>query len=366
MKNLIVFFLLTMVMAGCQRRNMESEPESLPSSLYFPPVKGDTWETLSPDLLGWNTAELDELKEFLVGNNTRSFIILKDGKMVVEEYWGKTLLGRPFGRDSRWYWASAGKSLKAMLVGQAREDGFLSFEDPSSKYLGKGWTSAEPYKEDQITILHQLTMTTGLDDRGDEHDCLEPECLKYKADAGTRWAYHNPPYYLLNDVITGATGEDFEQYFNKRLRDPIGMKGSWRQFRKYNMYFSDARSMARYGLLVLNNGSWDGKDIIADKSFMYDMTHPSQALNPSYGYLWWLNGQSQVKYPGVQMSFNRSLAPSAPSDMIAAMGANGQIINVIPSQNLIIVRMGENPDQSLVPAQFQDDMWKLLNKVINA
>ena len=362
---LIIAFIS--IISACQRRLAEPDPMEPDNNnaLYFPPTSGEEWETISPIDLGWDMAELDALNTFMEDNNTRAFMILKDGKIVVEEYFGKTVLGRPFGPNSQWYWASAGKSLKAMLVGQAQEDGFLSIDDPTYQYLGENWTSLEAALEKKVTIKHQLTMTTGFDDRGDEHDCLDPSCLVFKAEAGTRWAYHNPPYYLLNDVISAATGQSFESYFKEKLRDPIGMKGSWQQFRKYNMYMSNARSMARYGLLVLNNGNWDGKEVLSDKTFMYDMIHPSQSLNPSYGYLWWLNGQSEVKYPGIQMSFKRQLALSAPGDMVAAMGANGQIINVIPSQNVIIVRMGENPDRSLIPAKFQDEMWERLTEVLN-
>jgi hypothetical protein len=95
------------------------------------------------------------------------------------------------------------------------------------------------------------------------------------------------------------------------------------------------------------------------------MTNTSQNLNPSYGYLWWLNGKSSYMVPGSQIVFPGSWAPEAPADMIAALGKNGQFINVIPSQRLVMVRMGEAPDTSYdVPMQFNNDIWRKLNDVI--
>jgi hypothetical protein len=95
------------------------------------------------------------------------------------------------------------------------------------------------------------------------------------------------------------------------------------------------------------------------------MTNSSQSLNPSYGYLTWLNGKGKMMVPGSQIVFNTSLAPNAPADMYAAMGKNGQLINVVPSMNLVMVRVGDAPgDNGEVPITFNNDIWFYLNKVI--
>ena len=91
------------------------------------------------------------------------------------------------------------------------------------------------------------------------------------------------------------------------------------------------------------------------------MTTRSQSINPSYGYLWWLNGKSSYKLPGLQFSFQGSLIPHAPDDLFSAMGKNGQFICVIPSQNMVWVRFGDNPDNSLVPYLLNADIWKYIN-----
>ncbi|HPJ54246.1 MAG TPA: serine hydrolase, partial [Flavobacteriales bacterium] len=83
--------------------------------LYFPPNTGTTWDTLSPASLGWCTDSIPPLYDFLEQSNSKAFLVLKDGRMVLEKYFGT------FTQDSLWYWASAGKSLTAFLVGKARE-----------------------------------------------------------------------------------------------------------------------------------------------------------------------------------------------------------------------------------------------------
>src|SRR5690606_40158064 len=129
-------------------------------SLYFPPLAGDDWDTVSPASLGWCESEIPALYEALEDAGTKAFIVLQDGRIVLEHYVGT------FTADSLWYWASAGKTLTAMLVGMAQERGFLSIDDPVTDYLGAGWTSCPPGEEALRTIRHQLTMTTGFDDGG--------------------------------------------------------------------------------------------------------------------------------------------------------------------------------------------------------
>lgn len=94
------------------------------------------------------------------------------------------------------------------------------------------------------------------------------------------------------------------------------------------------------------------------------MVNTSQNLNLSYGYLTWLNGKASAMEPGLQRVFNQFLTPSAPADMFAAMGKNGQIINVVPGKGLVVIRMGDAPDTASVPLSFQENLWQELNKVI--
>lgn len=326
--------------------------------LYFPPVIGNDWETTSPEELGWCTENIQELYDTLQTKNTKAFLVLKDGKIVLEKYFGT------FTQDSAWYWASAGKSLTSFTVGMVKSEGKINLEDKTSKYLGVGWSSATKEQEDKITVWNQLTMTSGLDDKVKDPYCTDKSCLEYKADAGTRWAYHNAPYTLLDEVIENATGQNLNTYISQNLRTKTGISGLFVKVEYNNLFFSKPRSMARFGLLMLNKGDWDGTTILEDKEFYNNSIISSQELNQSYGYLWWLNGKETYMAPGTQIVFKGAIAPNAPKDMFSALGKNGQILNIISSQNLIVVRMGDSPDDAEVPWLLNNEIWQVLNKVI--
>ncbi|MGR3809977.1 serine hydrolase domain-containing protein [Jiulongibacter sp. NS-SX5] len=357
----ILFFFIGLGLIACGRISDLGPEESIN---YFP---GESdWSSQDPKSLGITGSELSEIRDFMKTSDTRAFLLLKDGKLVIEEYQGEDLLGlQDFGKESQWYWASAGKTLTSFLVGLAQEQGYLNIDNKTSEYLGEGWTSMPLEKENLITVKHQLTMTSGMDIEVDDPFCTEPKCFAYLADAGTRWEYHNGPYTILDEVITSATNQDFDSFFNENLRDKIGMDGKWRYVENNHVYFSTARSMARFGLMILNDGKWGEEQIMQDKSYLNAMKNTSQGINEAYGYLWWLNGKETGMVPGYQTVFNRWLTPDAPQDMISALGLNGQILNIIPSENMIVIRMGANPTTSQVGLNTQDEIWALLNKVMD-
>lgn len=331
---------------------------SYSQTLYFPPNSGTSWDTLSPASLGWCQDKIDTLLDYLGRENTKAFILLKDGKIVIERYYGS------FTVDSLWYWASAGKTITSFLTGIAQQEGSLSIHDTTSHIIGSGWTSCPPQKEEMITVRNQLTMTSGLDDGVADPYCTIDSCLNYLADAGTRWAYHNAPYTLLDTVLLASTGMSLNAYVNSRLNSPTGMTGFFVPSGFNNVFISRPRSMARFGLLILNHGNWNGTQVMTDTAYFNQMVTTSQPLNPSYGYLWWLNGKASFKVPGLQLSFPGSWSPSAPPDMFAALGKNGQMLNVVPSMNLVWVRMGDAPGNIEVPFTLNDSIWMRLNDVM--
>ena len=332
---------------------------SFSQTLYFPPLTGNTWETLSPETLNWCTDSVNSLVNYVGANNSKAFLVLKDGKLVIEEYYGT------FERDSFWYWASAGKSLTAFLLGLAQEEGFLNIDSASSLYQGEGWTSCTPDQENAITVKNQLCMTTGLDTDIPDLDCIQPQCLTYLADPGTRWYYHNAPYTRLDAVIEGATGQTLNQFYISRLRSQIGMNGSFFPIGDNNVNISTARSFARFGLLVLNRGIWASDTIMHDSDYFEAMVNTSQDLNLAYGYLWWLNGKESFRYPETEVVFPGYLLPDAPADLIAAVGKNSQLLLIVPSQNLIVVRMGDEPPgiNGLVPTALGNEIMKRIDRL---
>jgi CubicO group peptidase (beta-lactamase class C family) len=330
---------------------------SLKAQLYFPPKDSSHWETLDPIDLGWCFDGTESLFQFLESNNTRAFILLKDGKIVLEKYFGSHTQSSP------WYWASAGKTLTSFLVGIAQQENSLSISDTVSRYLGAGWTSLEQEQEEKIKIRHLISMTSGLDDGVENPHCTDDTCLVYKAEPGTRWAYHNAPYTLLDPVLENATGVTLNTYVAQKLQNVTGITGLYLKQGYNNVFFSNARSMARFGLLILNGGNWNGHQVLTDTAFFNQMVHTSQPINKSYGYLWWLNGKESFMLPGFQMALPGMLIPDAPPDLYAALGKNGQFINVVPELNMVWIRMGDAPGDVSVPYLLNNQIWQYLNNL---
>jgi len=362
-----IYLLWTIaLLQNCEKTTILPNESGDQQTYYFPGKESENWDTTSMKTLNWSIAATDDLYDYLSENGTRAFILLYKGKIVIEKYWGQNILQNgSFDKNSQWYWASAGKTLTAFLTGLAQEQGLLDIHDKTSDYLGENWTSMPIEKENLITIRHQLTMTTGLDYAVPDNSCTRPECLKYKADAGTQWFYHNAPYTLLGDVISHASQQTYNDYTDQQIKSKTGMDGRWIPNNNNVVYWSTPRSAARFGLLLLSRGQWGVQQILKDTGYVTAMTTSSQELNPSYGYLTWLNGKSSIILPGRPISFNQRLATDAPSDLFAAMGKNGQFIDVVPSKDIVVIRMGQTPENALVPVVFHNEMWKKINAVID-
>lgn len=326
------------------------------SNTYFPPTTSNEWETIPLEELDWNENNLQSLLDFLEQKNTKSFVILYDGKIVVEKYFNGHNSSLP------WYWASAGKTLTTAIVGIAEEEGLINIDNKVSDYIGTGWTSAPLDKENLITCKNLLSMTSGLDDSSG--DGTSSENLQYISDAGNRWAYHNV-YVKLQDVVAQTSNQTWENYFNSKLKNKIGMSGSWVQNNDFNVYWSNTKSMARFGLLMYANGKWENEQIISS-DYLNEAINTSQNINEAYGYLWWLNGKSTYHLPQSQLEFQGKLVPNAPNDMYSALGKNDQKIYIAPSKKLVIVRMGDSADNiNFALSSFDNDLWEKISTLIN-
>lgn len=351
MKSILILIVSLALFTNCSPS--EATPAETPTeTMYFPPAGSTTWETKSIQSLQWNPSAQQPLLDYLELKHTKSFMILVNGRIVMEHYFnGHTA-------NSNWYWASAGKTLTSTMTGIAQQEGLLDINAKVSNYLNAGWTSAPLAKENLITCRNLLSMNSGLNDAlGDD---VSPANLQYVADAGTRWAYHNV-YVKLQDVIAAVSGQSFPAYFNAKLRDKIGMNGLWVPNGDLSVYWSDTRSMARFGLLMLNKGKWQNSQIL-NEIYFTEATNTSQSINQSYGYLWWLNGKSSYHLPQSQFQFNGSIIPSGPNDMFMALGKNDQKIYVIPGKKMVVIRMGDAADASnLALSDFDNVLWQKIN-----
>ena len=317
--SLTLCFLSMLFFFNCTTE--DTQPLIEQEAIYFPPINSEMWDTKSMSELGWNVTNSQALLDFLEEKNTKGFIMLHNGKIVIESYMnGHT-------ESSSWYWASAGKTLTTTVTGIAQDQGILDINDKVSDYIGTGWTSIPLEKENLITNKNLLSMTSGLDDTLGED--ISAENLQYLADAGDRWAYHGV-FLKLQDVVASASNQTWNNYFNTNLKDRIGMTQ------------------------------------IVSQNFLNEATNTSQSINLAYGYLWWLNGKSSYHLPQSQLEFDGELIPNAPSDMYCALGKNDQKIYIVPSKNIVVIRMGEAAEGvNFALSNFDNELWEKINLVIN-
>ena len=321
--------------------------------MAFPSTSTDEWATISPAALGWDTLALRNALDWAGTQKSTAVVIAWRGRIVAERYWK----GWTPSKDS--IIASAGKSVVSLLVGRLREQGRLTFDDPATRWLGAGWSRA-PLTESRITVKHLLSMSSGLDDS-----------LKVVVEPNTRFYYNNPAYHQLFGVIATASGQSVVNYSAAQLFTPIGMRTArWVPNLDTGelglVLRCSARDMVRFGHLILNRGRWNGQAILGDESYFMAALNTAAPNNPSYGYLWWLNGKGSYRIPGPYLlpAVPGALIPSAPSDLIAALGKGDKKIYVIPSLDLVIARHGEEADVAsgnpLALSTFDEQWWQRL------
>ena len=318
---------------------------------YFPPATG-TWETVSAAEAGFDQAKLDEVSTFVEQSNSTTFMVLYDGRILVEKYWN--------GRDATTLQdvASAQKSVLSMLIGSLISKGTLSFDATVTSILGAGWSNATAQQEAPITMRQILTMTS----------CLDAN-LGYAAPAGSTWLYNTDAYHRNGLVVEAKTGKTLQDYTRSTLFDPIGVGTSMWSTRGgakdskgmlVDALLMNARDMARVGLLVMHGGTWAGTTIVPS-SYMSEAIVTSQTFNPSYGLLFWLNGKSSALLPPA-LPFAGMLMPDAPHDLVAALGANDQKIHASTSAKMVVVRQGAAASgEAMAATAWDNQVWQHLD-----
>jgi CubicO group peptidase (beta-lactamase class C family) len=290
--------------------------------------------------------DLDSVLDLALAQSSTSILVSAHGRILAERYASEG------GAEQAHEVFSVGKSLVAVLIAMAVEDGAITGLDQAAADFIPPWRGDA---RAGITLRHLMSMTSGLDDRGLALRGVTGDQFALDAAAplrdppGTRWAYNTAGYHLLFHVLVRATGEPVETYAQRRLIGPLGMdhtrwitsegRGEHGPVTNYYSAASTARDLARVGELVLGRGAWNGRRLIGEEA-LATLLRPSQELNPSYGLLWWCNARPGLDAYGRGPSLR---FPSAPRDTVAALGAGGQMILIVPSRDLIVVRQGDAP-----------------------
>jgi CubicO group peptidase (beta-lactamase class C family) len=282
------------------------------------------------------------LDEFLPETSTLAFLVVHEDRLVVERYFGDS------NRESLETSFSAAKSFVSTLVGIAIDEGLIgSVEDPVTDYLPELAERDADFRE--ITLRHLLTMSSGIrydeggfPSLGDDTytyygvDLREVALNRTRIDQppGLAWHYNNYHPLLLGLVLERATGTSVSDFMATRLWQPLGAEAdaTWNLdskgsgFEKMESGFN-ARPVdyARFGLLLLHNGEWNGRRIVsADwvRAATSAEANGSPASYFDYGYFWWLDAERPGRF--------------------YAMGKYGQYVYVAPDAATVVVRLGRD------------------------
>ncbi len=281
--------------------------------------------------------------------NTEGLVIIRDGYIVAEAYFGD------FSIDTRHASYSVAKSFISALVGIAIDRGVLSGVDERVADFYPSWQApgTETGKQN-MQVRHLLTMASGLqwdesnyyDDTGENDAFLmgaESDYIQYVLDKpsqyepGTMWNYSSGDSMLLSGIIQGAAGRTAYSFALENLLAPIGIAGIvWDSDEAGHTVggwgiSATVREYAKFGYLCLNRGQWENSRVVPEAWVEASLRRVTENID-YYGYQWWLA-------PALE-GFQGSIVPP---DMFLAWGIYTQQIFVLPSHNMVIVRVANDP-----------------------
>ena len=316
-----------------------------------------------------NNAAESELFEYLIQNNTSSFLVLEKGEILLEEEFEVqkklepqslmffNLLRHGFVKNrSQEDVASIQKSFVSILIGIAQQKGLLDINKAVTSYIGK-WTLLTQEKENLITIRNLLTMTSGLD-----------VDFKYDAQPGSKWSYNSRAYSQLIYVLEKTSGLQINELSSQWLFDELEMKETfWKERKKGLTGFpkdsakyglvTTAKDLLKFGEFILNGGEVGTNHVISDIDFFDDTFSKSQNMNEAYGYLWWLNN-SKTHMTWEKNISSGNLFSKAPEETILALGAGNRLLAIVPSEEMVLVRLGSFPNDP----NFYNNLWEYIQR----
>jgi CubicO group peptidase (beta-lactamase class C family) len=375
-------FLLLACLAGALA-TLAGYLKSLDRRLYARPSLADAtfeWRTATPESQGMAKEGLDALKEVMAARRTKAFLVVRNDRIVYEWYAPDHAASKPHGT------ASLAKAVVGGLsLGIALTDGRIALDDRAAKFVPQ-WRD-DPRKS-KITIRHLGSHTSGLEDaeadklphekltgwKGDfwkRHDppndpfTISRDRTPPLSDPGVKLQYSNPGIAMLAYCVTAAIGErtDIRTLLGERLLRPIGVSDNeWgagynRTFRVDGLPLVaawgggsfTARALARIGRLILRQGDWGGRRILSREAVR--QTTGDAGLPGHCGMGWWTNAAGRYA--------------KLPKDAVWGAGAGDQVLLVVPSLNLIMVRNGQTiepppPDAPDVFAAYHDPRAEIL------
>ena len=325
------------------------------SSTYWPT---EGWRTSTPEEQGIDSEMLAEMFETIreQGHNFDSVTVVRNGYVVADA------IVYPFKPDSRHIIHSCTKSIVSALIGIAIEDGYIESVDQPILDIFSDRTAANlDAQKEAVTLEHLLIMASGLECRdsylyrwrGMNEMQRSGDWVQYMLDLpmaeppGSRFEYCNGGSFLLSAIIQETTGMSADDFAQEHLFGPLGISDVMWPMNPHGITIGwgemrmRPHDMAKIGYLYLNEGRWDGEQIVpADWVAASTRKHIDATLQDGYGYQWWVTGNADNQRPGVYM----------------ALGYAGQFIFVAPEKDLVVAITSELEDRDFyTPQRLLDD-----------
>lgn len=333
-----------------QTRGQPTDPKPSKTPWKLDPDASETPPKIEQHKLETAISQAFQESQPSAPQRTRAIVVVKDGWVVAERYAAGITPKTPL---IGW---SMTKSLTHALIGIGVRDGTLQLNEP---LLLPEWNNDNDGRQ-KITLDHLLRMNSGLafDERSGNLESDLVQMLTQEANTGTfaskkpligrrgrDWSYSSGTTNILSRGLRLVINNDPEYWsfpYNKLFK-PLGMHSAYLEtdasgnFVASSLAWASARDWARFGLLYLNEGSWNGKQILP-KVWIRHATTASKGSKKGYGAHWWLSSKRR--------------RPDLPRDSYSAEGYEGQLILVVPSFNAVIVRLGQSPNSSFDPNDF--------------
>ncbi len=288
---------------------------------------------------------------------TVAFVIIKDSSLLFEQYW------EDYSPKSHSNSFSMAKSIVSLAIGCAIDDGFIkNVDQPVSDF----YPEFQGYNGKVLTLRHLLTMSAGVDFDEAYSSPFSPTTKLYYGDdlekialgmketeePGVNFIYQSGVTQLLSLIVEKATGENISSYVSRKLWTPMNAEEDalWSLDKKegiekaYCCFNSNARDFARFGQLILNKGSWNGRQLVSE-SYITEATTPDASLtfkeynetNHCYGFQFW-----HLTYKGMEIPYMR--------------GILGQYVFAIPELNAVVVRLGHKRSDTRSAQHYPDDI----------
>jgi CubicO group peptidase (beta-lactamase class C family) len=360
-RRLILLILIALVLTGCAsaapaaKAIPQLSPQTITDAVQSPVYPGADWiQAIDLESMGWSPAKLALAQAYAEHIGSAAVMVIDDG--VVVAAWGDTTYKYPCH--------SMRKSLISALYGIFVAEGKI---DLSATLKELGIDDLTPLTELEKTaiIADLLSARSGvyIEAAGEASSMKALRPVRGSHAPGTFWYYNNWDFNALGTIFDLRSGEaDIYTAFDKRIADPIGMQDfdpvelnySYEPYSRHPYYGfrMSTRDLARFGLLFLRDGRWDGQQVVP-ADWVHESTTPHSVIAPhsGYGYLWW-TGEGDGGFPNVN---------EGPGTYYAS-GYGGHNVIIMPSRHLVVVhRVDTEAGHMVAEANIGTLLWMILD-----